>query len=78
MEPKAIHESRTNRTIAGMVALIVVRVIVQKVPALAPIADVLSDEVVSALEAGLGALGVYFRQQATKPKDNQDVVTPRP
>ena len=75
---KPIHKSRTNQTVAAMVAVVVVRALAVKVPALAPIADVLTDEVTAAIEAGLGLLAVAFRQAAGKPVDQQGVVTPRP
>ena len=75
---KPIHKSRTNRTVAGIVGVVVARAIVAKVPFLAPVADVLTDEVTGAIVAGLGALAVHFRQAANPVVDQQTVVTPRP
>jgi len=62
-----------------MVAVVGVKLLVAHVPMLAPIAEVLTDEVAGVIITGLGALAVAFRQAANGPApvDKQDVDTPR-
>ena len=82
---KSLTKARTNRTVAGIVAVVVAKALVTKYGSFLPagvaddLAPALADEVVGAVVTGLGALAVYFRQQANRPpKDLQDIITPRP
>jgi len=81
MPAKTVTQSRTNRTIVAIVAVVLTKEFSKYLPAdvAGQVAAVLSDEVVSTVVAGLGGLAVYFRQAANpKPIDQQAVVTPRP
>ncbi len=78
---KTVTKSRTNRTVAAIVAVVLTKELAKYLPPdiAAQVAAVLSDEVVGVVVTGLGGLAVYFRQAANPtPIDQQNVVTPRP
>jgi hypothetical protein len=80
MARKAIHKSRTNQTVAAIVGVVAAKALAHYLPP--EIAEVvgpaLTDEVVGAAVAVLGAAAVRFRQLANAPEDRQGEVTPRP
>ena len=81
MAKKTIVQSRTNRTIALVVGVVLTKQLTKYMPAdiAAQVSSVLTDEVVSAVAVVLGGAAVAFRQLANStPEDKQDIVTPRP
>jgi len=63
---KPLHKSRTNQSIAALIALFLVNLVRQHFGLqFSPETEVLiNDQVLPALVAGLGALAVMFRQKA--------------
>lgn len=73
---KAVHQSRTNRTVAVLIAAAVGERVARKL-GVAP--DAVTEVLLSLGEVALGALAIYFRQQANpEPVDKQEVVSPKP
>lgn len=72
---KPVHKSRTNQTVALLVATVAGERIARKL-GMEP--DSVTEALLAAGEVLLGALAVYFRQNATAPIDRQDVVSTKP
>lgn len=73
---KAVHQSRTNRTVAVLIAAAVGERVARK---LGVEPDAVTEALLSLGEVALGALAIYFRQKANgEPVDKQDVVSPKP
>ena len=73
---KAVHQSRTNRTVAVLIATAVGERVARK---LGVEPDAVTEALLSLCEVALGALAIYFRQKANgHPIDKQDVVSPKP
>ncbi len=78
---KTVTQSRTNRTVALIVGVVLTKELSKYLPAdiAQQIASTLSDEVVTGIVAALGGLAMYFRQKANPaPINQQGVVTARP
>lgn len=72
---KPVHKSRTNQTVALLVATVAGERIARKL-GMEP--DAVTEAVLAVGELLLGALAVYFRQSATVPVDRQNVISPKP
>jgi hypothetical protein len=74
---KTLYKSRTNKTIAAIVAVALSAVIAKKAGVDLSAYGLDVDTLTVLITAGLGALGVKFRLNA-RVSDEQEVVAPQP
>lgn len=73
---KPAVKSRTNRTVGLLIATVVGERIARRV-GMEP--NEVTDALLGLVDVVLGAVAVYYRQQANRqPEDRQDVLTPKP
>jgi hypothetical protein len=75
MSAKAITKSRTNRTVAVLVATVVGERIARRA-GVEP--SMVTEALLAVSEVAMGILAVYFRQKAGEPEDRQDRVSKKP
>jgi hypothetical protein len=75
MSAKAITKSRTNRTVAVLVATVVGERIARRA-GVEP--STVTEALLAVSEVAMGILAVYFRQKAGEIEDRQDRVSKKP